>query len=71
MTERRESCPDPRAEKLHACPGRCRCYVNHYCNPGCTCNSCGTHDSRGTDAGPTARDKWLANGGPEGGPTHD
>lgn len=35
------TCFDPRALKEpHACPGRCACYVNHLCSPGCACNHC-------------------------------
>lgn len=37
---RAETCWDPHTEELHSCPGRCVCYVNHYCNPGCVCTSC-------------------------------
>lgn len=40
---RAETCFDPREEEPHACPGRCVCYVNHWCNPGCACNHCGLH----------------------------
>lgn len=36
------TCLDPRREKPHTCPGRCSCYTNHLCRPGCTCTSCGT-----------------------------
>ena len=36
-----ETCFDPRTlREPHACPGRCACYVNHWCNPGCVCTSC-------------------------------
>ncbi len=37
---RPKTCFDPRVEKPHACPGRCACYVNHVCYPGCTCSGC-------------------------------
>ena len=40
---RAETCFDPREEEPHACPGRCACYVNHFCWPGCACNHC-MHD---------------------------
>jgi hypothetical protein len=37
------TCFDPLAlTEPHRCPGRCACYVNHFCNPGCACTSC-TH----------------------------
>jgi hypothetical protein len=37
---RRDTCFDPFEEELHICPGRCGCYVNHLCGPGCQCNHC-------------------------------
>ena len=37
----REACFDPRqVTEPHACPGRCGCYINHFCHPGCACTSC-------------------------------
>jgi len=36
-----ETCFDPRTlEQPHTCPGRCACYANHHCAPGCACTSC-------------------------------
>ena len=40
MSER-ETCFDPRqVAEPHTCPGRCACYVNHFCWTGCACNHC-------------------------------
>jgi hypothetical protein len=40
-TVERETCFDPRrVTEPHTCPGRCSCYVNHVCWPGCACTSC-------------------------------
>ena len=46
MDDRTETCWDPRQEAPHRCPGRCGCYANHACWPGCACNHClGRHAS--------------------------
>jgi hypothetical protein len=48
MRVERDTCFDPRQlNEPHACPGRCACYVNHFCRPGCACNHCHHADRLG------------------------